>query len=1056
MSDRGSPSTFRDSGFFLLRTPLLSFDVWTAWAGGKPGRNRRRGALRALYRDPALREALFLASPSVHEALTVWEAAPDDPRAASVEPVLVAYFTRACMRSTPFGLFAGCTTGRIDRRTCLDLGPASVYRRHSRLGRPYLAALADALARHPAYRQGLTYRPTTSLATVAGQLRFSSARPATDGSGYRLMAVDPTPAVTATLTRAAGGATWGELVEPLVGPDAGRAEAERFVARLVELGLLVSDAEPPVTGDEPGPGMAAVLGKAPETAAAGAALAAAQEALEAIDAEPPGAGGPERYGMAVRPLDDLPVPTTHRRLLEVDLHKPGGPATLGTAVVAEVARGVERLWRLLPPAPPGGLTRFAEEFEVRYGGREVPLLEALDEESGIGFEASPSSRWWSSPLLAGLAVPDEMEEAREWTDRDDVLLGLLARALSAAATEIDLGDDDVAALRTAWLPGGEPDPLPDAFAALAAVAAESDEALDRGDFAVLIKHVAGPAGAGLLGRFCHGDPTLTEHVRAHLRAEEAHRPGALFAEIVHPPLERTGILRPVLRDYEIPYLGPSGAPPERQILAGDLRVSVQDGRVALRSARLDREVLPRLTASHNYRSFGVAVYRFLGQLGLQDVSARMAWQWGPLSGAPFLPRVRSGRTVFARARWNLSRPEQALLTREVTDAHFEALRRWREERGVPRRVVLSDSDFELLVDLDNLLCLDALRHQLRRGAPPTLIEFFPGEGDLCASGPEGRFVHEVVIPFVRTPVAASNEAAAAATFPRPAATTGRRFPPGSGWLYAKIYTGEAGADRLLTGTIGPLATALDDEGAVDRWFFVREGDPDLHLRVRFRGDPGRLQDRALPALTAALQPALDNGAVWRLQFDTYEREVERYGGAPGIELAEEVFAADSEAVVAILGLPARGPDDRWRHALAGIDRLLTDLGLGLADRQALARQVADDYRDEFTTTAEFAAQIGRRFRAERAGLEAILGGPYPEPGVEAALARRSGRAAPAMAGLRRLAEAGELTVQLSALGRSLAHMHVGRLLRSANRHHEFVLFSFLDRLYRSQAARGPA
>ena len=1055
MSDRGSPPIFRHSGFFLLRTPLLPFDVWTAWAGGKVDRSGLRAGLLAVYAAPAaLREALFLASPSVHEALTAWEAAPDDPRAASVEPVLVAYLTRACMRSTPFGLFAGCTTGRIDSQTRLDLGPASGYRRHSRLGRPYLATLADALARDPLYRRALTYRPTTTLATVAGQLRFSSARPATDGSGYQLMAVDPTPAVVDTLSRATGGATWDELVEPLVGPDAGRAEAERFVATLVERGLLVSDAEPPVTGDEPGPGMAGVLAKAPETAEVGAALATAQEALEAIDTEPLGVGGPDRYGLAVGPLEPLPVPTTQRRLLEVDLHKPGGPATLGAAVVAEVARGVDRLWQLLPPDPQGGLTRFGEEFEARYGAREVPLLEALDEESGVGFEAAPSSRWWSSPLLAGLPFPDEMEETRDWTARDDVLLGLLTRALTAGATEIDLGDDDVAALASARLPGGERDPLPDAFAALVAVAAPSTEALDRGDFAVLLKHVAGPAGAGLLGRFCHGDPALTHHVRAHLRAEEAHRPDAVYAEIVHPPLERTGILRPVLRDYEIPYLGPSGAPPERQILASDLRVSLRHGRVVLRSARLDREVLPRLTASHNYRSFGVAVYRFLGQLGLQDVAARMAWQWGPLSRAPFLPRVRSGRTVFARARWNLSRAEQELLSHDVTGAQVRAVQRWRDERGVPRLVVLSDSDFELLVDLENVLCLDALRHQLRRGAPPTLLEFFPGERDLCVSGPEGRFVHEVVIPFVRTPVGAPDDGGGAA--PRPAPVTGRRFPPGSEWLFAKIYAGEAGADRLLTGTIGPLAAGLAGEGVVDRWFFVREADPDLHLRVRFGGDPAGLRDRVLPALTAALQPAFDSGRVWRLQFDTYEREVERYGGGRGIELAEEVFAADSEAVVAILGLPAGSPDDRWRQTVAGIDRLLSDLGLSLADKQRLARQVVDHYRDEFGTTAEFAERVGRRFRTERAGLEAILRGPNPEPGVEAALARRSGRVAPAMSGLRRLDEAGELAVRLPALGRSLAHMHVGRMLRSANRHHEFVLFSFLDRLYRSQAARGPA
>ena len=48
----------------------------------------------------------------------------------------------------------------------------------------------------------------------------------------------------------------------------------------------------------------------------------------------------------------------------------------------------------------------------------------------------------------------------------------------------------------------------------------------------------------------------------------------------------------------------------------------------------------------------------------------------------------------------------------------------------------------------------------------------------------------------------------------------------------------------------------------------------------------------LHALTA---PLLDAGLLWRVQLDTYEREMERYGGEAGIGLAERVFHADSYA-----------------------------------------------------------------------------------------------------------------------------------------------------------------
>ena len=44
------------------------------------------------------------------------------------------------------------------------------------------------------------------------------------------------------------------------------------------------------------------------------------------------------------------------------------------------------------------------------------------------------------------------------------------------------------------------------------------------------------------------------------------------------------------------------------------------------------------------------------------------------------------------------------------------------------------------------------------------------------------------------------------------------------------------------------------------------------------------------------------GTIWRVQFDTYEREVERYGGSQGVVLGERIWNADSDAVMSIVSL----------------------------------------------------------------------------------------------------------------------------------------------------------
>jgi thiopeptide-type bacteriocin biosynthesis protein len=289
----------------------------------------------------------------------------------------------------------------------------------------------------------------------------------------------------------------------------------------------------------------------------------------------------------------------------------------------------------------------------------------------------------------------------------------------------------------------------------------------------------------------------------------------------------------------------------------------------------------------------------------------------------------------------------------------------------------------------------------------------------------------------------------------------RRFAPGSEWLYAKFYGGTAAADQVLD-RVGHLAEHAVASGSADRWFFIRYTDPEPHLRVRFHGDPTRLHADVLPALEHLGAQLVDTGHVWRVQFDTYEREVERYGGDPGVELAEQIFHADSEAVLGIVRrLPGdAGADARWRLALRGVDLLFDDFDVDFEQRQAVTRQARDGYRAEFGVGAGFQAAISRRFRNERTGLEALLDGPTDlgpvlSPALEVLL-QRSTAVAPIAAELRRLRAAGELRVEIPDLLLSFAHMHVNRMLRAAQRAQELVLYELLDRVYASRSGRAAA
>ena len=1061
---RGAPSFIAE--FFVLRTPLLPFDELESWSDGLEApaadRERLRARLRALIERPEIREALFVASPNLEVGLEAWRRDPDSKKGRRAEEALVRYVVRMASRSTPFGLFSGCSVGKVGTETRLRLAPREDYRRRTRLDMDYLFALAEELEASPELRASLLFRPNSSLYRAAGRWRYAESRLQGFQRIHQLVGVDASPYLDATLDRAAAGATPGELARALVAsdPDGEIAleEAEEFVTELIDTQLLVSDLAPPVTGREPVEDLAAQLAEHPVAAAVAARLRQARAALAGLDAGRVGDAGPDRYREIAGGLGELPARIDLQRLFQVDMIKPAPGSTLGPEVLEEIERGIRLLRRVAEVPREDPLGELRRLFLDRYGsGREVPLVEVLDEEIGIGFRRARGAAAEGSPLLAGLVFPAESPDpilassATASPVWHRVLLGKLSAALAAGDGEIEITEGDLAELSEDRLP-----PQPDAFQAMILLAASSPEALARGAFKLLLRNVFGPSGARLLGRFCHADDELRRCLEGHVQAEESLQPGALFAEIVHLPEGRTGniLWRPVLRPFEIPYLGRSGAPEERLLPVTDLLVSVSGQEIILRSGRLGRRVIPRLTSAHNYGQGSLGLYRFLCSLQAQGAREALFWSWGALESAPSLPRVTSGRLVLERARWRIPTGEIRRLADARGAARFQGVQELRARRRLPRWVAFAERDNELVVDLDNVLCVDAFLSLARRSPQVDLVEMFPSPDELCATGPEGRFLHEISIPVLRRREPSEVRSAA-----RPAVTVRRTFPPGSEWLYAKLYTGTSTADRVLCEAVGPLTRGALAGGAADQWFFLRYGDPDWHLRVRWHGEPRRLHQELLPALEQAASRWIDEGLVWRFQLDTYDREVERYGGAEGIELAERMFQVDSEAVLAILETleGIEGADARWRLALAGIDRLLGDLGFAGAAKREMLSAMRQSSAREFRANAAFIQQLAERLRRERSALEALLepqlaAGHPLAPGI-AALEERSRRIAPLAAELRAREAAGRLTVGVGELALTLVHMFTNRLLRSEGRSHEVVLYDFLDRLHRSRAAR---
>ena len=91
---------------FVLRSPLLPFETIN---------KINNNFLKEIASSGIFQEAIYLASPLLYDELQKWQkgkiAKPKEEK--RLRYTLLRYLIRMSSRCTPFGLFAGCTSGEI-------------------------------------------------------------------------------------------------------------------------------------------------------------------------------------------------------------------------------------------------------------------------------------------------------------------------------------------------------------------------------------------------------------------------------------------------------------------------------------------------------------------------------------------------------------------------------------------------------------------------------------------------------------------------------------------------------------------------------------------------------------------------------------------------------------------------------------------------------------------------------------------------------------------------------------------------------------------------------
>ncbi|PWK15012.1 lantibiotic dehydratase [Tumebacillus permanentifrigoris] len=885
------PIESQSSGFqaldvFMMRTPVLPLRVFEELQSDDP-----TAQLAVYAQDPMIREAIAVASTSLLESLPQMDLSAPPRKREQAAKGLMRYLIRMSTRSTPFGLFSGVTHGHFADVSDLQVSELPKHRKRSRPDMNWLLKILERLESDPAVIRQL-HVSTNPMAYRHGsrwKLPYVT-RYGQRGNGNDIVSIRNSPVVEFGLQNRPGPVPFESLILDIIEafPGATDEMVRTFLLQLFEQEFLVSNLRPPTTTTDPYAYVLHELSKLQGVDELYASLQSIHDRMIAYDALPIGEGE-QQYLELVAEMKAMAEVTT---ALQVDLALHSERVHLPESVRADVEGAAEVMWRM--SARYKGLPHIAkyhEDFVEKYGyHREVSLLELLDEDIGMGAPSGyqhPASR---RQLGQGhLNLQNQREQlVAEW----------FAETLQKGLPELELTAEHIQLLQgTDSLQLHEAPPSMELYFQ---VLADSPEDLDQGKYELFIGGNYGSAMAyKTFGRFVDMmEDGFAGPLQEAARREEAIEPEAIWAEVSYlPNMGRATnvVLTRHARSYEIPMGTNASTDPEHTIAFHDLVVGATDKYLYLKSRSLNREVIPTACHMLNHKNTP-NVYRFLRDIGLARYAQWAPFQWGQLDAASYLPRVRHGRVVLQSAQWKMRKRDAWYEDSMSDDAFFQAVQAWRDDWKAPKFVYLALFDNRMLLDLTKPHHVEEIRKELKQTGKVTLVETGQLETRSIVRGSGGVYASEFVFSLIRR----EPEGKAPTGSKRLAKRTGYEGPriylPGSEWMYMKLYGIESRQEEFMATKLIELLSAVSQQGLVDKAYFMRYADPDMHIRLRLHGQPDVLSSRVMPLVHQWSTELLQDGMLSKLVLDAYEPEVERYGGPELMKLVEQVFHADSMVV----------------------------------------------------------------------------------------------------------------------------------------------------------------
>ena len=656
------------------------------------------------------------------------------------EKVLVSafkYIARMSARCTPFASLASCAVAGWGETNSLIV--SDTLEQDFRIDMLYQCRLAQHIQGR--MMKALRYRSNETLYLAGNKYRYVSSGTRKSRRFFHIREVMDNGLLSYVLEKTSSYRPFDEITAMVMDVcDCAADDAERYVELLIHEQILMSEILPHVTGQDMLSTLLEMTSRH-EMKECNEELLTISSVLKEFDIGSSFSANLDARDRIKTFFMEKRIPVQEKFLIQLDTYRPMSSATVDDALKKQLMQGLSLLSALTPNHRHGLLENFKKRFQERYEEREIPLLEALDPDMGVGFIVEEDKI--ASRLIEGIRLPAKKSiQSVSLTPLVRLLLSKLYEYNPSDDGFIEITDKDISQLEYSY------NDLPLSMSAMFSLL---DYDRDKREYLIGGLHFTGSSGANMLGRFADGNEQIKQLVESVARSEKSAYRDEIIAEITHIPESRTGNIlhRPHVRDYEIAYLSNTTLDEEHRIPVNDLLVSVTGGRIVLRSKRLGREIVPRLTTAHNYsQSKLTPVYRFLCNMQHQTGRMSLNFSWQGLEQAfDSLPQVRYGNIILKPAQWRI-RTSEMPFKRSVMEKDMAIVESWCLKKRLPQHILLVSGDNKLPIDMKNRLGVEAMLSEISETEQFVVEEFLPSK-NVAVDGRGRSHMNECIIPFIK-------------------------------------------------------------------------------------------------------------------------------------------------------------------------------------------------------------------------------------------------------------------------------------------------------------------